>query len=132
MRSSELRRHARFVTQWHLLYANEELIGQGTLVNLSQFGGQVVGTMPVEIGMVFTLWLSPAHREEALYVQEAPVVWARAHEFGLAFRNVNPKDLRWLTSFLEIAERRHSFHRILHPPGTEELAALPLALPVRD
>jgi hypothetical protein len=49
--------------------------------------------------MVFTMWVSPAHRQEVLYVQEAQVVWANSHEYGLELRHVSAHDRRWLTSF---------------------------------
>lgn len=130
--SKGLRQHARFVVQWPMIYANDELIGHGTLLNVSHVGCQGVGTMPVTAGMRLKMWISPAHRENPLYVKEARVLWARAQEFGLELRDIDPPDHQWLTSFLEHAERRTSFHRILQPPSTEDLAALPLALPLKD
>ena len=55
----ERRQLARFPVQWPMLYANEELIGQGTLVNVSHGGCQVAGTMPVAVGMLLKVWVSP-------------------------------------------------------------------------
>jgi hypothetical protein len=96
------------VVQWPLLYANKKLIGQGTVLNVSQKNCHVAGTMPVAAGMVLKLWVSPAHRDEVLYVKEARVLWARAHEFGLELRQVDVLDNEWLTRFLENAERRYA------------------------
>jgi hypothetical protein len=133
MRMSEgLRQHARFAVRWPIVYANDELFGKGTILNVSYFGGQAVGTMPVAVGMVFKMWVFPAQREGPLYVKEARVLWARAHEFGLGLSHVHPQDHQWLISFLENAERRTSFRRTLQPPSQEELAAMPLALPLKD
>jgi hypothetical protein len=44
------------------------------------------GTMPVAAGMVLKVWISPAHREEALYVKEARVLRAQANVFELELR----------------------------------------------
>lgn len=92
--------------QWPLLYANEELVGQGTLLNLShwecQVGEcQVAGTIPVATGMVLKVWISPKHRDDAIYVEEARVLWARANTFGLELLQVDIEDHEWLVSFLD-------------------------------
>ena len=92
--------------QWPLLSANEDLVGQGTLLTLShwecQVGEcQVAGTIPVATGMVLKLWISPKHRDDAIYVEEARVLWARANEFGLELREVDIEDYEWLVSFLD-------------------------------
>jgi hypothetical protein len=98
--------HAPLVVQWPLLYANMELIGQGTLLNLSHRGCQIAGTMPVAAGMVLKVWISPAHRDGALYVKEARVVWAQANQFELELRHVDSQDHKWLMGYLENAELR--------------------------
>ena len=95
------------ILQWPLLYANKELVGQGTLLNVSQREWQVAGTMPVERGMGLKMWISPPHRDDALYVREARVLWAGANEFGLELRQMDVKNHQWLISFFR--ECRHSF-----------------------
>jgi hypothetical protein len=101
----EWREPSRLEVQWLVLYANKKLIGQGTLRNVSHEGGQVVGTMPVAVGMVLKIWISPADRDEALYVKEARVLWVRGHEFWLEFRQVDVQDHQWLINFLKNAGR---------------------------
>ena len=105
----EWRQPSSIDVQWPMLYANQKLVGQGTMLNVSHQCCQVAGTMPVHVGMVLKVWISPAHRDEALYVKEAKVLWARAHEFGLELCQVDVKDHEWLISFLENAECRHTF-----------------------
>jgi PilZ domain len=90
--------------QWLVLYANKSLIGQGTLLTVSHEGCQVAGTMPVAVGMVLKVWISPADRDEALYVKEARVLWMRGHQFWLEFRQVDVQDHQWLINFLESAD----------------------------
>jgi hypothetical protein len=88
------------ILHWPLLYANKELVGKGTLLNVSQREWQVAGTMPVQMGMVLKVWISPGERDDALYVREARVLWAGANEFGLEMRQIDIKDHEWLISFL--------------------------------
>ena len=87
------------ILQWPLLYANKVLVGQGTLLTVSQREWQVAGTMPVQRGMALKVWISPAHRDDSLYVREARVLWAGANEFGLELRHVDLPDHQWLISF---------------------------------
>ena len=98
------REPSRLEVQWHVLYANKSLIGQGTLLTVSHEGCQVAGTMPVAVGMVLKIWISPADRDEALYVKEARVLWVRGHQFWLEFRQVDAHDHQWLINFLENAD----------------------------
>ena len=65
----ECRHHIRLTVQWPLLYANKELIGQGTLLSVSHWESQVgeckvAGTIPVTTGMVLKLWISPTGARE--------------------------------------------------------------------
>ena len=100
---------ASVIVQWPVLYANQELVGQGTLLNISHRGGHVAGTMRVDTGMVLKMWISPRHRADALYVKEARVLWARANEFGLELRQVDTNDHHWLMNFFR--ECGYSFHQ---------------------
>lgn len=98
------------IVHWPLLYANKEFVGQGTLLNVSPWGCQVAGTMPVARGMVLKLWISPAHRGDALYVKEARVLWARSNEFGIELREVDVQDHQWLMNFFK--ECGHIFGQV--------------------
>lgn len=95
------------ILHWPLLYANKELVGRGTLLTVSEREWQVAGTMPVQMGMGLKVWISPGHRDDALYVREARVLWAGANEFGLEPRHLDGKDHQWLLSFFR--ECGHSF-----------------------
>jgi hypothetical protein len=124
-----LRHHARFVVRWLVLYGNDELLGQGTLLDVSHVGCQLAGTMPVAVGMVLKLWVSSSHKEDQLCVEEARVIWVRGQEFGLELR---PQDRQWLMAYLDNVERRVRYRRTMRSPTQEDLAALPPYLPVRD
>jgi hypothetical protein len=103
---------APLVVQWPLFHANSKLIGQGTMLRVSHEDCHVAGTMPVAAGMVLKVWISPTHRNEALYAKEARVLWARAHEFGLELRQTDAQDHQWLMKYLEDAEHPRRVRRI--------------------
>jgi hypothetical protein len=92
--------HPPMGLKWPVLYANRDLIGQGTLLVVSDKGCQVTGTMPVEVDMSLKLWISPEPRDEALFVKQARVVWAHGHRFGLELREMDDQDREWLTRYL--------------------------------
>ena len=127
-----LRRHARFSVKWPATYWNEGLFGQGTIVDVSHVGCHMAGTMPVTAGMLLKLWVAPPQGETRLCVEEARVLWSKDYECGLEFREMRPDDRQWLSRYLELAERRNSFRKPAQAPSTEDLAAMPLALPLRD
>jgi hypothetical protein len=95
------------ILHWPLLYANKELVGQGTLLTVSGEGvtgggynaGQD-GHGPKGVDLART-------PRQALYVGEARVLWAGANEFGLELRHMDVEDQQWLLSFF--IECGHSF-----------------------
>ena len=105
----EQRAHSRFVTGWPVSYWNDELFGQGTVLNVSNVGCRMAGTMTVEKGMTLKLWISPPTKEDVLCIEEARVLWVKDHEFGVEFRSMPMIDQRELAAFLDSAERRQSF-----------------------
>jgi hypothetical protein len=124
--------HSRFVARWPVTYWNDDLVGQGTILNISHLGCRMAGTMTVEEGMRLQLWIAPPNKADQLCVQEALVLWVRDHEFGIRFQRVAAIDQRELVVFLENAERRQSFRDGLTSCGTDNAAAVPLALRVKD
>ena len=103
------RTHSRFIAGWPVTYWNDELFGQGTVLNVSHVGCRMAGTMPVEKGMPLKLWISPPTKEDVLCIEEARVLWVKDHEFGVEFRSMAMIDQRELAAFLDSAERRQSF-----------------------
>jgi hypothetical protein len=88
--------------------------------------------MPVAVGMVVKVRIALPHREEPLYVHEARVLWTEGCRFGLELRGLSSTDHRWLIGFLQNAERRNSFRHVTQSPTMEDLAAVPLALPLKE
>jgi hypothetical protein len=127
-----LRCRARFSVKWPVTYWNEGLFGRGTILDISHVGCQMAGTMPVRAGMILKLWVAPPQGETRLCVEEARVLWSKEYEFGLEFRDMVPDERQWLIWYLDLAERRNSFRNLGELPSKEDLAAMPLALPLRD
>jgi len=100
------RHHARFDIRWPVLYGNDELLGQGTLLDISEMDCRVAGTMPVTAGMVLNLWVFPPHEGDELYVEEARVLWVNGQEFGFDIGRFQLPDLQWLKDDLERADCR--------------------------
>ena len=133
MKASRGRRtHPRFRVDWPVMYSTDGCTGQGRLLDLCQVGCQVKGTGPVALGMLLKLSISPAHKEDRLSVEEARVLWVKEDAFGLGFRRLPPRDHQWLLRFLDNAERRNSYRIVDQTSSIDDLAAKPLALPLRD
>ena len=93
--------HGSVTVQWPALYASADLVGKGTVLQVSDHECLVAGTMPVSTGILLKVWISPPNRADALYVREARVVWARKHEFGLEMTEVDADDRQWLLRFVQ-------------------------------
>ncbi len=127
------RRNARFAVRWPILYGTDEVIAQGTLLDLSVMGCRLAGTMPVETGMSLWLRLHPQHRHDELRVEEARVTWVKGLEFGIELKKMPPADHHWLMRFLDRAERRSTFNGMPIPRASDiGLSLQPLSLPIKD
>jgi PilZ domain len=100
------RSHSGFLAGWPVTYWNDEVFGQGTVLNLSNAGCRMAGTMTVEEGARLTLWISPPTKEDVLCIDEARVMWVHGHQFGVEFRSMAVIDQRELAAFLHDVERR--------------------------
>lgn len=81
-RTAAQRNHARFAVAWPIMYSNGELTGQGTIRDLSLIGCQVRGTVPVTVGLLLALSISPPHKADKLCVEVASVLWVKGDHSG--------------------------------------------------
>jgi hypothetical protein len=88
-----LRKHARFAVKWPVTYLNEGLSGEGTVLDISQVGCQVEGTLAVTVGMLLKLLILPPHKEEKLCVEEGRVLWVKEGAFALELQRLPPTDI---------------------------------------
>ena len=133
MSDTTIRNQPRFAVRWAVFYQSDELLGQGTLLDVSLTGGKMAGTMPVEVGSPIELFVYPPHKHQEIHIQEAVVTWVKGETFGLQFKQLKQNDQRWLSSYSQASERRNSFRQLSGLMRNEhEVAEMPLALPVKE
>jgi hypothetical protein len=76
------------------------LIGDGTVVDLSENGLGIRGDIPVQMGMELTLFLYLPDREEPLFVLEGRVAWSTGTLFGVVLDELCLRDGDRLRPFL--------------------------------
>jgi len=104
-RSMERRHSSRLAVTFGLMYsvisANGAMMGDGTVVNISQHGLGIHGNHPVKIGMELSMLLYLPDGDDPLFVLEAAVVWVSGNRFGVEFKKVNLRESNRLRSFLQ-------------------------------
>jgi hypothetical protein len=102
--SVERRRLTRTRVSFGLMYSrvsgDDVLIGDGTVVDLSEGGLGIRGNIPVQAGMELTLFLYLPDREEPLFVLEATVTRNTGTLFGVELNELSLRDSDRLRSFL--------------------------------
>jgi hypothetical protein len=99
-RTNPMRRHSRFPVSWPVVYGNDALLAEGTVLDLTALGWRVVGSMPVVPGMQLTLQVSIPERSAPLCIHHATVLWVKDHEFAIEAQEMAPIDQAWVTEFL--------------------------------
>jgi len=100
-RTNPVRRHSRFPVSWPVVYRNDALLAEGTVLDLTALGWRVVGSMPVVPGMQLTLQVSIPERSAPLCVHRATVLWVKDHEFAVEAHEMAPIDQAWVAEFLQ-------------------------------
>jgi hypothetical protein len=99
-RRGVLRKSVSFGLMYSGVSGENVLIGDGTVVDLSESGLGLRGDTPVQVGMEVTLFLYLPDRDEPLSVMESTVVWSAGSLFGVIFRDLSLPDVERLQSFL--------------------------------
>jgi hypothetical protein len=91
--SIERRKIGRTIVSFGLMYSGfngeDVLIGDGTVVDLSEGGVGIRGNCPVQVGTELTLFLYLPDEEDPLFILEATVAWSVGSLFGVAFKNLS-------------------------------------------
>jgi len=95
----------RFPVDFQLMYSaqdeREELImGDGSVVDLSNKGLRIRGNMAVKAGLEMTLFLYLPDGQDPLFVLSARVAWSKGHEFGVEILRLNVRERNRLRYFL--------------------------------
>ena len=103
--SIERRKGPRTKVSFGLMYSamsgEDVLIGDGTVLDLSENGLSIRGDVPLQMGMELTLFLYLPEREEPLFVLEGRVAWSTGTLFGVVLDELCVRDGDRLRSFLQ-------------------------------
>ena len=100
-RRSDHRVHIDFRLMYSAQDAREEMImGDGSVVDLSNKGLRIRGNMAVKSGLEMTLFLYLPDGRDPLFVLSAKVAWSRGHEFGVEILKMNVRERNRLRYFL--------------------------------
>jgi CBS domain-containing protein len=80
---------------------NEALIGDGTVIDLSNGGLGIRGNQPVLVGTELTLFLYLPDGADPLFVLETTVTWAKGSLFGLQFQKLSLREGNRLQAFIQ-------------------------------
>jgi hypothetical protein len=79
----------------------EDLImGDGSVVDLSNKGLRIYGNMAVPSGLEMTLFLYLPDGRDPLFVLSARVAWSKGHEFGVEIMKMNVRERNRFWYFL--------------------------------
>jgi hypothetical protein len=76
------------------------LIGDGSVVDLSEGGVGIRGNCPVQVGMDLTLFLYLPDEEDPLFILEAIVAWTTGPLFGVALKELSLSEGDRMRAFL--------------------------------
>lgn len=91
--SIERRGIGRTNVSFGLMYSGfngeDVLIGDGTVVDLSEGGVGIRGNYPVQVGTELTLFLYLPDEDDPLFILEATVAWSTGPLFGVALKELS-------------------------------------------
>ena len=95
----------RLPVDFRLMYSgqaeHEDLVmGDGSVVDLSNQGLHIRGTVAVKAGLEITLFLYLPDGRDPLFVLSAKVAWSRGHQFGVEILKMNVRERNRLRYFL--------------------------------
>ena len=98
-----LRLHSPFPVQISMVYRGQNSAdqGQGIVLELSLVGCRILGNDPVVAGETLNVQLSFPTSMKPLIMERTTVKWVKGLEFGLAFKQLQPREADRLQYLLE-------------------------------
>ena len=95
----------RVAVDFRLMYSaqdhhDELIMGDGSVIDLSNKGLRIRGDRAVKAGLEMTLFLYLPDGRDPLFVLNARVAWSRGHEFGVEILKMNVREHNRLRYFL--------------------------------
>lgn len=99
------RGESRVPVEFGLMYSalderGDLIMGDGTVIDISNSGLGIRGNMAVKTGMEMTLFVYLPDGQDPLFVLEARVAWSAGHRFGVEFLKMNLRERNRLRYFL--------------------------------
>jgi PilZ domain-containing protein len=96
---------SRIPVDFGLMYSAQDergelIMGDGTVVDISNKGLGIRGNMAVKAGLEMTLFLYLPDGQDPLFIMEARVVWSAGHRFGVEILKMNLRERNRLRYFL--------------------------------
>ena len=99
-----LRYAHRYPVQCPITFLGDQLVGQGTVRNLSTGGWKVESDQAVKPGHYFVLSVLLPNQAVPMKVGLAAVRWSSGREFGLEFLRMQPEEQARLRRFVSTLE----------------------------
>jgi len=95
----------RLPVDFGLMYSAQDergelIMGDGTVVDISNCGLGIRGNLAVKTGLEMTLFIYLPDGQDPLFVMETRVAWSRGHRFGVEFLKMNLRERNRLRYFL--------------------------------
>ena len=99
------RLESRLPADFGLMYSAQDqrgelIMGDGTVINISNSGLGIRGNTAVKKGLEMTLFVYLPDGRDPLFVMEARVVWSAGHRFGVEILKMNLRERNRLRYFL--------------------------------
>lgn len=95
----------RLPVDFGLMYSAQDergelIMGDGTVVDISNSGLGIRGNLAVKRGLEMTLFIYLPDGQDPLFVMETRVAWSTGHRFGVEFLKMNLRERNRLRYFL--------------------------------
>ena len=97
--------------------SGDELVGEGTVINLSISGFAVESDLPVKAGMTLKLRVFLPDAEKPIVVEQATIQWAREGKFGVTTTLIGIEDKKRLQEFIVSTVNKSSYNVRRSAPG---------------
>ncbi len=104
-----LRYAHRYPIQCSITFLGDQIMGEGTVRNVSTGGWKVDSDQPVQRGNYFALRVVLPDQAVSLKVDLAAVRWSSGRQFGLEFLRMQPEEQARLRRFVSTLET-HTSH----------------------
>ena len=95
------KRFAQYPVPISIIYRGQDSAGQGVVSELSRVGCRISGNDPVVAGETLSIGLSHHLSQPPMFIEQAIVKWVKGLEFGLAFKQLQPRQADQLQRLIE-------------------------------